>query len=90
MNLSDIHLRSLLGSAISGIHHVYMRSRLPVNDCLVEDLRTTITVVAEADRLYRWSERQLQLALVILLFFYPVRDTDSVVLSRTPHTHLVQ
>ncbi len=55
MNPADIHLTSLVGSTISGLNHVYTLGRLPLNDCLLEDVRLTITVVAEADRLYRWS-----------------------------------
>ena len=46
---SDLHRGSLVRSTISGLNHLDTLSRLPLNDRLFEDVRLTITVVAEAD-----------------------------------------
>ena len=48
MNPPNIHLASLVSSTISGLNHVYTRYRLPLNDRMLEIVRSTITVVLEA------------------------------------------
>ena len=48
MNSASMYLASLVSSTNRGLNHVDTRYRLPLNDRMLEIVRSTITVVLEA------------------------------------------